>query len=93
MKVQLDKSEYFYEEVSPQIERTKEKNIVHRGTDLQVYDVITSKTPSRVDDSTVIRQISDDDERSALFQERLFMETAARVLRRNRKLFEELAKY
>jgi len=93
MEVQLDKSEYFYEEVSPRIERTKEEDIVHRGTDLQVYDVITSKTPSRVDDSTVIRQISDDDERSALFEERLFMEAAARVLRRNRKLFEELAKY
>jgi hypothetical protein len=93
MEVQLDKNKYLYEQVTARIERTKEEDMHHSGIDFPIYIVITSKTPIRMDDSTSIRQITNDDGKSAIFQEMLFIETATRVLRRNRKLFEQLAKY
>jgi len=93
METRLDQKDYSYVEATSQTIRTIEEDMHRHGIDFPNYDIATVKASLRLDDSTPIRQIGNDDGKSAVFQEMLFTEAAIRVFRRNRKLFEELAKY
>lgn len=93
METTLDRKYHSVEAPSQKI-RTRENTMHSAEVIFSKYSTISSSVSFESGDSTKTRYlIVNDDDRSAIFQELLFKTVATRVLRKNKKLFEELAKY
>lgn len=93
MVSEIEPKDFSYAEESSQMVRTKDEDTTRFTTVRPKITVLKPGFTSEYNNCPTVVQISNDDEKSAIFQEMLFQDVARRVLERNKKLFKELSRY